>query len=107
MTETAPSPSARFVAAVEAAVRDALTDLNRQEAEFAQSIPAAAERESGWVAAVNRLEGNLSGWQTILGDMADRVRVAQEDLAALDADLNRALASFATARKYLEGEPAA
>jgi hypothetical protein len=72
--------------------------LNRRDAAFA--VPGG--RENGWAAAVDRLEENLTGWQTILGDMADRVRVANEDLAALDADLNRALTSFATARKYLQ-----
>ena len=76
-------------------------DLALHESEFAATAPAA--REHRWHAVVDRLEGNLSGWQTILGDMADRVRVAHEDLAGLDADLNRALASFTAARKFLQG----
>jgi hypothetical protein len=101
MTETLLSPSAQLVAAVEASVRAALDDLVRHESDFAATAPAA--REHQWHGVVDRLEGNLSGWQTILGDMADRVRVAHEDLAALDADLNRALASFAAARKFLQG----
>ena len=101
MTESPLSPSARFAAAVETAVRDALAALGRHEAAFADAVPPVADR--GWAAAVGRLEENLSGWQTILGDMADRVRVAHEDLAALDADLNRALASFTAARKFLQG----
>ena len=102
MTETPLSPSARFVAAVETTVRATLDDLNRHESEFVRAVEPA-HREHGWNTAVDRLEGNLSGWQTILGDMADRVRVAHEDLAALDADLNRALASFTAARKFLQG----
>jgi hypothetical protein len=101
MTEAPLSPSAQFVAAVEASVRAALDALTRHESEFAATAPAA--REYRWHAVVDRLEGNLSGWQTILGDMADRVRVAHEDLAGLDADLNRALASFTAARKFLQG----
>jgi hypothetical protein len=101
MTEAPLSPSAQFVAAVEASVRAALDALTRHESEFAATAPAA--REHRWHAVVDRLVGNLSGWQTILGDMADRVRVAHEDLAGLDADLNRALASFTAARKFLQG----
>lgn len=103
MTESPLSPSAGFVAAVETAVRTALDDLTRHESAFAQSVPPAADREHGWAAAVNRLEENLTGWQALLGGMADRARVAHEDLAGLDADLNRALDAFTAARKHLQG----
>ena len=35
--------------------------------------------------------------------MADRVRAAQDELAALDTDLRRSLDAFAAARKHLQG----
>ena len=58
-----------------------------------------------WEAALNRLEENLAGWRAILGDMADHVRTAQEDLTGLDSDLSVARCLRA-ARKHLQGEAA-
>ena len=62
--------------------------------------PAAGQTHA---TALGRLEENLTGWQSMLGDMAERVRAAQDDLAALDADLRRSLDAFSTARKHLQG----
>ena len=99
---TAPFPAARFLDGVAADLRATQAALDRREADLGE-LPAAADREGAWKNALDRLEGSLSGWQGILGDMAERVRAAQDDLAALDADLRRSLAAFAAARKYLQG----
>ena len=102
MSETVESPSARFVDEVASSVRDALAALDRHESALAISPGLATNREAIWSAALGRLEENLGGWQTILTDMADRVRVAQDDLTSLDADLKSSLDAFAMARKYLQ-----
>jgi hypothetical protein len=102
MSETVESPSARFVDEVAASVRDALAALERHETALTISPELAANRETIWADALGRLEENLGGWQTILADMADRVRVAQDDLTNLDADLKSSLDAFAMARKYLQ-----
>jgi uncharacterized protein YukE len=97
-----PSPSAEFLDSVTASVRDALAALDRHEAALPESAaPAGGQAYAG---ALGRLEENLSGWQAILGDMAERVRAAQDELAALDADLRRSLDAFAAARKHLQGQ---
>jgi hypothetical protein len=96
-----PSPSAEFLDTVTASVRDALAALDRHEASLPESAPAAGGQT--YAGALGRLEENLSGWQAILGDMAERVRAAQDELAALDSDLRRSLDAFAAARKHLQG----
>jgi uncharacterized protein YukE len=99
------SPSAEFLDSVSASVRDALSALDRHEASLMEG-PGARNGEQTYAGALGRLEENLSGWQTILGDMADRVRTTQDELAGLDADLKKSLDAFAAARKYLQGEAA-
>jgi len=99
-----PSPSAEFLDTVTASVRDALAALERHEESLPESpVPAGGQTHAG---ALGRLEESLTGWQAILGDMAERVRAAQDELAALDADLRRSLDAFAAARKHLQGEAA-
>ena len=98
MAET--PPSAEFLDEVAASVRAALDALDRHEADLAP-LP---EPDRAWAGALGRLEENLSGWQTMLGDMAERVRAAQDDLSELDADLKRSLDAFAAARKHLQGQ---
>jgi hypothetical protein len=100
MPET--TPSAEFLDTVAASVRDALAALDRHEASLSEPPPAATGETHA--AALGRLEENLTGWQAMLGDMAERVRAAQDDLAALDADLRRSLDAFAAARKHLQGQ---
>ena len=102
MSETVESPSARFVDEVAASVRAALAALDRHESALGISPDLATNREAVWAEALGRLEENLGGWQTILADMADRVRVAQDDLTNLDNDLKSSLDAFAMARKYLQ-----
>jgi hypothetical protein len=96
------SPSAEFLDTVAGSVRDALVALDRHEATLAAWPAAPAERQRTAVGALGRLEASLAGWQSILGDMAERVRAAQEELTGLDADLRRSLDTFATARKHLQ-----
>lgn len=100
------SPSTEFLNDVEQAVRDALTALDRNEALLLNQASTAPQAEKTWGLALNRLEENLAGWRSILGDMADHVRTAQEDLTGLDSDLKRSLDAFAAARKHLQGEAA-
>jgi hypothetical protein len=97
-----PSPSAEFLDTVTDSVRDALAALDRHEAALPEPAPPAGGQAHA--AALGRLEQNLAGWQAILGDMAERVRAAQAELAALDADLRRSLDTFAAARKHLQGQ---
>jgi hypothetical protein len=92
------SPSAEFLDSVSASVRDALAALDAHEAML--ETPTGEQNHAG---ALGRLEENLAGWQTMLGDMADRVRMTQDELATLDADLKQSLDAFATARKHLQG----
>jgi len=102
MPET--SPSAEFLDTVAASVRDALAALDRHEASLSELPASAGDRKQAYATALGRLEENLTGWQAILGDMAERVRAAQDDLAALDEDLRRSLDTFAAARKHLQGQ---
>ena len=99
---TAPFPAAQFLDGVAADLRAALADLDRREAALGDPA-SAADSARACASALDRLEGSLSGWQGMLGDMAERVRAAQDDLTTLDADLKRSLAAFAAARKYLQG----
>jgi hypothetical protein len=94
------SPTTEFLNEVEQSVREALAALDRDDVLLAQQPVAAPATEKVW--ALNRLEENLTGWRAILGDMAERVRTSQEDLAGLDADLKRSLDTFAAARKHLQ-----
>jgi len=94
------TPSAEFLDTVAASVRDALAALDRHEAALPEPPAVGGQARA---AALGRLEEILASWQTILGDMAERVRAAQDDLAALDADLRRSLDAFAAARKHLQG----
>ena len=103
MTEPSPPPSAAFLDGVAASVRDALAGLDRHDAALAGLPAPAPDREQAWAEALGRLEGNLAGWQGIVGEMAERVRSAQDELSALDADLRRSLDAFAAARKHLQG----
>ena len=100
------SPSTEFLDAVATSVRDALAALDQHEARLLSGPTSGGERQNEYAGALSRLEQNLIGWQSILGDMAERVRAAQDDLASLDADLRRSLDAFATARKHLQGEAA-
>jgi hypothetical protein len=104
MPDAFPSPSAEFLDGVLASVRNSLAALDRHDSALADLPPASPDRERTWAAALGRLEGNLDGWQGLLGEMAEKVRAAQEDLAALDTDLKRSLDAFAAARKHLQGE---
>jgi hypothetical protein len=101
MTGLLHPPSARFLEEVEAGVRDALADLDRHAAAFAER-PVSSAPERAWHDALERLEGNLHGWQSILAQVAERVREAQGDLTGLDSDLKRSLDAFAAARKHLQ-----
>jgi hypothetical protein len=103
MPEPSRSPSVEFLDGVLASVRDALAALEGQDPAAAGPAPAGPDQGRRWAAALGRLEGNLDGWQGILGEMADKVRAARDDLAALDADLRRSLDAFAAARKHLQG----
>ena len=100
------SPSAEFLDSVTASVRDALAALDRHESVLGELPAPTADTHRASAGALVRLEENLAGWQAILGDMAEKVRTVQDDLAALDADLRRSLDAFATARKHLQGEAA-
>lgn len=97
------SPSTDFLDEVADSVRDALAALDRHEATLG-NLAMPGGREQTHAAALGRLEESLTGWQALLGDMADRVRSAQDDLGTLDADLMRSLDAFAAARKFLQGE---
>lgn len=56
-----------------------------------------------WNSALMRLEGNLTGWQALIGEMAAKVQETQSELTLLDNDLKRSLVAFAAARKHLQG----
>jgi hypothetical protein len=98
-----PSQSAAFLDEVTASLRESLAALERHEGSLDESPAPVPGREQTWAGALGRLEENLVGWQALLGDMAERVRTAQVDLAGLDSDLRRSLDAFAAARKYLQG----
>ncbi len=98
-----PSPTAEFLDSVAAAVRDALAALDQNGPAHDDVLTPSGNRQQTYAGALGQLEENLSGWQAILGDMAERVRVAQDELGTLDADLRRSLDAFAAARKHLQG----
>ncbi|HKB00658.1 MAG TPA: hypothetical protein VKD90_00500 [Gemmataceae bacterium] len=101
MIEQCESTSVQFLTEVEAGVRAALADLDRHAAAFAER-PVSSAPERAWNDALQRLEGNLTGWQSILADVAEQVRESQDDLTGLDTDLKRSLDAFAAARKHLQ-----
>lgn len=90
---------AQSVAEVEAQVRQALANLSRIEAESEVNSAPPNARPS----VLDRLQSGLTGWETILSNMAERARLVQEELSSLDVDLNRSLDTFVTARKHLQG----
>jgi chromosome segregation ATPase len=96
------SPSAVFLDSVSESVRDTLAALDRHEASLAE-LSGGRNDEQSHAHMLGRLEENLAGWQSMLGDMAERVRTTQDELANLDADLKRSLDAFAAARKHLQG----
>lgn len=93
------SPSLEFLNGVSKSLQIALNDLFHHEERLDSMLLNPAKYEE---LAVQRLENNLTAWQTILAGMADQVRLAQDDLELLDADLRQALNSFTTARKHLQ-----
>jgi len=99
MPQLPQSPSLEFLNGISKSLQIALNDLFHHE-ERLDSI-LATQGTSGEL-AIDRLEGNLSAWQGILAGMADEVRLAQDGLEVLDADLQQALNSFTTARKHLQ-----
>jgi hypothetical protein len=103
MAEHSHSQSGEFLDGVLADVRAALAALDDREAALPDATPDGPESGAARAAALGRLEVNLDGWQGILGEMAEKVHAAHEELAALDADLKRSLDAFAAARKHLQG----
>ena len=91
-----------FMDDVAASVAAALAELDRHESGFAGARMETPADGTASLDALGRLEGNLAGWQGILVEMADKVRVAQDELAVLDSDLRRWLDGFAAARKHLQ-----
>jgi hypothetical protein len=102
MTNPSHSPSLQFMDDVAASVAAALAELDRHESVLAGSRTLTPRGDKASLDALSRLEGNLAGWQGILVEMADKVRVAQDELAVLDTDLKRWLDAFAAARKHLQ-----
>lgn len=102
MPMTELSTSVDFLDGVAASVQAALVVLDRQEAALAELPAAGTDGERVGADALARLELNLSGWQEILGTMAESVRSAQEELIALDSELRRSLDVVAVTRKYLQ-----
>ena len=94
-----PSPSLEFLNGISKSLQIALNDLFHHEERLDSMLATQINHEGP---AIHRLEGNLSAWQGILAEMADEVRLAQDGLELLDADLQQALNSFTTARKHLQ-----
>ncbi len=86
-----------FLDDVDASLRQTLATL-----EVPLEEPAASSAPD-WNTALVRLESNLTGWQTLLGEMATKVQETQSELTLLDNDLKRSLVAFAAARKHLQG----
>jgi hypothetical protein len=102
MTNPSHSPSLQFMDDVAVSVAAALVELDRHESSFAAGRSETPAIGTVSLDALARLEGNLAGWQGILVEMADKVRIAQDELAVLDTDLKRWLVAFAAARKHLQ-----
>jgi hypothetical protein len=103
MSHTPSFPSAEYLDSVAGAIRVAVHALDRHESDLALLPGRNIEPHGLWSSALGRLECSLRDWQQILSSVADHVRSAEEELESLDADLNRALNMFATARKHLQG----
>lgn len=101
MTNSSHSASLQFMDNVAASVAVALAELDRHESALAASRNETLATITS-LDTLTRLEGNLAGWQGILVEMADKVRIAQDELAVLDTDLKRWLDAFAAARKHLQ-----
>jgi len=99
MSHLAQSPSIEFLNGVSKSIQIALDDLFRHEERLDSML---ANRGTHEELGIQRLESNLSAWQGILAGMADEVRLAQDALELLNADLSQALNSFTTARKHLQ-----
>jgi hypothetical protein len=84
-----------FLDGIDRTLRETLAALDRE------TLPEPEPSTSATI-PMERLQGSLDNWQTMLDDMADHVSAASDELNALDSDLKRALDSFTVARKYLE-----
>jgi hypothetical protein len=104
MSPVFPTQSAEFVDGIGLSIQAALDSLFQHENALAETLPASPDPEQNWASATNRLETTVGEWQAILDNMGEQVRVAQEDLARLDDDLNRSLGMYSAARKHLQGE---
>lgn len=104
MTPSAPSSTVEFVDEVSRSIQATLDALFLHESELAQQPAATITPERTRSHSFGQLETTIADWQAILDSMGDQVRIAQESLAMLDADLNRSLGMFAAARKHLQGE---
>jgi hypothetical protein len=102
MTEISQAPSARIVDDVAASVAAALAALERCPPLQFAVLTILDETERIAAEAIGRVESNLVEWQGILSTIADTVRSAHDDLAALDSDLRQSLDAFAAARKHLQ-----
>ena len=82
------------------AVRAALADAEQQERSFSQLPEPSVARI--WQDSLDQLEGNLTRWQHLLGDVGEQVRQATDDLNELEGELKQAVSAFAAARKFLQ-----
>lgn len=85
----------------DAAVLVALTAAERHEQGFADLPEPSVVRI--WQDSLDQLEGNLSRWQNLLGDVGEQVRQATDDLNELEGELKQTVSAFAAARKFLQG----
>lgn len=99
MNEATNSATLAFLDDVEASLQHALATLAVPSDEPVMAPPGAPD----WSDSLTRLEGNLSGWQALLGEMSNKVQATQTELTLLDNDLKRSLVAFAMARKHLQG----
>ena len=104
MTPSAPPSSVEFVDGVCQSIQAALDSLFQHESNLAEGESLSSDRAHDWSATLATLESTIANWQAILDSLGEQVRANQVDLAALDADLNRSLGTFATARKHLQGQ---
>lgn len=84
----------------DAAVKIALVEAERHERAFADLPDTSVVKV--WQESLNQLEGNLSRWQLLLGDVGEQVRQASEELNALENELKHTVSAFAAARKFLQ-----
>jgi hypothetical protein len=102
MTDPSQSSSVQVVDEIASSVATALAAHERRESSQNAVLSASVRSERIAAEAVSRLEDSLAVWRGILSDVADRVRSAHDDLAALDANLRQSLDAFAAARKHLQ-----